>query len=80
MFAEHIEGNRHVQKSRPKMTANQAAPQAAVQMAAGGDEKRRCAPSKAEERGRTMMGCHSIEVLLGMLAELQNYWMACQTY
>jgi hypothetical protein len=39
-FAEQKEVNRPLRKSHPNTTANQAAPQAAVQLAAGGDEER----------------------------------------
>jgi hypothetical protein len=38
-FAEQKEVNRHLRKSHPNTTAGQAAPLAAVPLAAGGDEE-----------------------------------------
>jgi uncharacterized C2H2 Zn-finger protein len=41
MFAEQKEVNRHVQKSHPNTTADQALPLAEVPLASGGDEEQR---------------------------------------
>jgi Zinc finger, C2H2 type len=50
-FAEQKEVNRHVRKSHPNTTAGQAAPLAAVPLAAGGDEERRHARGVISTQG-----------------------------
>jgi hypothetical protein len=50
-FAEQKEDNRHVRKSHPNMTAGQAAPLAAVPLAAGGDEEQRHARGVISTQG-----------------------------
>jgi hypothetical protein len=53
-FSEEKKVNIHIQKFHPNMTANQAAPQAEVQLAAGGDEERWRAPTViSTQSGRT---------------------------
>jgi hypothetical protein len=65
VYASRIRVNRHVRKSHPNAMAGQAAPQAKVQLAAGGDEELRHAPSVISTQGGRL--------------ELQNSQLACQT-